>query len=152
MSIAKYLSLLYLVVIFFSISDRAYSVTYLVGPGRQYEKPSQVMDLVSDGDTVLIGAPADDDAGSQSGSAYAFVRSPAAAALLRTAANALNPVTPPLRDLLPLELPRDLYIPDFVSGELDPEPGVLPLLFYGLDRDATVGLVKVMGGDIQITY
>lgn len=36
------------------IPQLVFATTWLVGPGRNYEKPSQVSTLVSDGDTVMI--------------------------------------------------------------------------------------------------
>jgi hypothetical protein len=104
------------------------------------------------GDMAVVGAPNDDDAGSYSGSAYVFRTGLAPTALLRTAVTATNPVTPPLQDLLPLEMPRDLYIPDFTSGDIDPDPGLMPLVFYGLDKGATLRIVKTPSGDIQSTF
>ena len=44
-------------------------------------------------------------------------------------------------------MPRDLYIADFTSGELDSTPGTAPLLFYGLDAPGVISLVETALGE-----
>jgi hypothetical protein len=66
--------------------------------------------------------------------------------LLRSWAGELRPVTPTLAELLPLQSPRDLYLPDFAGGP-DPDDQVLgdpnrPLVLYGLEQAESLYLAK----------
>ncbi|MEM7247779.1 MAG: alpha/beta hydrolase-fold protein [Acidobacteriota bacterium] len=73
--------------------------------------------------------------------------------LLRAVATATAPVTPPLEVLLPLDPVRDAVLPDFVSGDVDPDAGSFPLVFYGLSSDLpTLRVVKTGAGDVRITW
>ncbi len=64
-----------------------------------------------------------------------------------------DPVTPPLSDILPLDPLDDLYITDFVAGDVDPDPAnECPLVFYGIDGPVWLWISKTSSGDIQIDF
>jgi hypothetical protein len=74
----------------------------------------------------------------------------------------LDPGSPPLASILPLDasgpVPTgDVYVEFFASGWTDPEADVVgdtahPLVFYGLDSKYTLSLVKTAGGKLRLTF
>ncbi len=65
----------------------------------------------------------------------------------------LDPVTPPLSDILPLNPVDDLFITDFVAGDVDPDPATeCPLVFYEIDDPIWLWLSKTPSGEIQIDF
>jgi len=74
--------------------------------------------------------------------------------LLRsTEATQLDPVTPPLDEVLPLDPIEDLHIPDFVGGDADPDPASeCPLVFYAIDSPVRIWLGKTPSGEVRIVF
>lgn len=65
----------------------------------------------------------------------------------------LDPVTPPLSDILPLNPADDLYIQDFVAGDVDPDSAnECPLVFYEIDGPVWLWLSKTPSSEIQIDF
>ena len=70
-----------------------------------------------------------------------------------TEVSQLDPVAPPMSDILPLDPVDDLYIPDFVAGDIDPDPAnECPLVFYEIDAPVWLWLSKTPSGEIQIDF
>ena len=66
-------------------------------------------------------------------------------------------LTPARASVLPVVPVRDLYLPTFAAGDLDPDPAVLgrvdrPLVFYALDAPETLRLTKNGAGLIRIDF
>jgi hypothetical protein len=65
----------------------------------------------------------------------------------------LDPVTPPLNGCLPLDPVADLHIPDFVAGDVDPDPASgCPLVFYAIDAPVRIWLGRTPTGEIRIDF
>ncbi len=73
--------------------------------------------------------------------------------LRNTEIHRLDPVSPPLGDILPLDPADDLHITNFVAGEVDPDPaGGCPLVFYEIDAPVWIWLDKTPSGEIRIDF
>ena len=74
--------------------------------------------------------------------------------LLRSAeVSQLEPVTPPLTDLLPLNVVEDLHVAGFVAGDVDPDSAnECPLVFYAIDAPVRIWVGKRPSGEIQIDF
>ena len=69
----------------------------------------------------------------------------------------LDPVTPPLDTVLPIDPVRDVHVVAFTSGDLDPDAAVLddssrPLVFYAVDADVVIRLSVAPGRRIRIQF
>jgi hypothetical protein len=81
---------------------------------------------------------------------------PASPLLRSTKVAKIDPVTPALSTVLPLDPVADLYLPSFIPGSVDPDSTVLgdrlrPLVFYGVPGSRIVKLVK-SGGSVRIVF
>jgi len=65
----------------------------------------------------------------------------------------LDPVTPPLGEILPLEFVDDLHVAGFVAGEVDPDSAnTSPLVFYSVDAPVWIYLTREPSGEIRIDF
>jgi hypothetical protein len=65
----------------------------------------------------------------------------------------LDPLTPPLDDILPLDPADDLHVADFLSGDIDLDSAnACPLVFYEIDAPVFIWLGKTPAGDIRIEF
>lgn len=81
---------------------------------------------------------------------------PGAPLLRKDVITDIDPVTPALSLVLPLDPTADIHIPGFVAGGLDTDPLVLhddlrPLVFYGMPGSQVVKLTR-SGTSIRVTY
>lgn len=81
---------------------------------------------------------------------------PTEPALLRASLSSLRPVVPDPLTVLPLMAPRDVHVPAFMSGDLDPDDTVVgdpsrPLVFYALDADVELS-VSLQGTRIRLDH
>ena len=77
--------------------------------------------------------------------------------LRNTELTSLSPPSPTLGDILPLDPVEDLYRAEFVAGDVDPEPTILPdasrpLVFYDVETATTLLLVKTTGEQVRIEF
>ena len=73
--------------------------------------------------------------------------------LRNTEVSQLQPVSPPVGDLLPLDPTDDMHVPDFVAGDVDPDPANgSPLVFYAIDGPVWLWLSKTESGEVQIEF
>jgi hypothetical protein len=73
--------------------------------------------------------------------------------LRNTDITGLHPVEPPVGECLPLDPVEDLYLPDFVAGNVDPDSGhASPLVFYQVDGPVFLWLEETPSGEIRIDF
>jgi len=74
--------------------------------------------------------------------------------LLRNAElTGIDPPSPGVENLLPLDPVEDLHVADFVSGGVDTDPGPgCPLVFYAIDAPVRIWLRVTDSGEIQIDF
>jgi hypothetical protein len=73
--------------------------------------------------------------------------------LRNTEVTGLDPVTPPLADVLPLNPLDDLRVAGFVAGDVDPDPTPeARLVFYAVDAPVRIWLTRTPSGEIRIDF
>jgi hypothetical protein len=73
--------------------------------------------------------------------------------LRNTDVSQVDPIAPPLSGCLPLDPVGDLYVPDFVAGDVDPDStSACPLVFYAIADPVRIWLSKRPSGEIQIDF
>ncbi len=73
--------------------------------------------------------------------------------LRNTEVGQLDPVTPPLGGILPMDPVDDQYAVGFVSGAVDSDPAAgSALVFYSVDAPVWIYLTRTPSGDIRIDF